>query len=94
LQLVGKQAALAILDHFQGQLSEEVAMLLEEHNIQSVLVPPSCTDRLQLLDISVNKAAKSFSRSEFQEWYADKLTQQLDSMSDEDEFENVDMSSL
>jgi hypothetical protein len=89
-----EQAALAIFDHFKGQLTEEVTMLLEEHNIQSVLVPPSCTDRLQPLDISVNKAAKSFLRSEFQKWYADKVTQQVDSMSDEDEFENVDMSSL
>ena len=51
------QAALAIFDHFKGQLTEKVVQLLEEHNIQSVLVPASCTDRLQPLNISVNKSA-------------------------------------
>lgn len=49
------QAALAIFDHFKGQLTEKVSKLLEDHNIQSVLVPPACTDRLQPLDISVNQ---------------------------------------
>ena len=51
---VGKdQAALAIFDHFKGQLTPKVTECLEKHNIQSVLVPPCCTDRLQPLDISV-----------------------------------------
>ena len=60
------QAALAIFDHFKGQLTDNVVQLLETFNIQSVLVPASCTDRLQPLDISVNKSAKSFLKSEFQ----------------------------
>ena len=60
------QAALAIFDHFKGQLTDIVVQLLETFNIQSVLVPASCTDRLQPLDISVNKSAKSFLKSEFQ----------------------------
>ena len=42
-----------------------------------VIVPPNCTDRLQPLDISVNKAAKEFLRSCFQEWYASKIAFQL-----------------
>lgn len=71
------QAAVAIFDHFKGQLTTNIMQLLEEHNIQSVLVPPSCTDRLQPLDISVNKSAKSFLKSEFQRWYAEEVAQQL-----------------
>ena len=67
--------------------------LLEKHNIQAVLVPACCTDRLQPLDISVNKAAKSFLRSEFQQWYSNEITQQLNSMTCEDEIEPVDLSS-
>ena len=63
---VGKdQAALAIFDHFKGQLTPKVTQCLEKNNIQSVLVPRCCTDRLQPLDISVNKAADSFLTSEF-----------------------------
>ena len=66
------QAALAIFDQFKGQLTENVTQLLEEHNIQSVVVPACCTDRLQPLDISVKRLAKAFLRSEFQKWYSDE----------------------
>ena len=51
--------------------------ILEENSIFYVIVPPNCTDRLQPLDISVNKAAKEFLRSRFQEWYASKIAFQL-----------------
>ena len=71
------QAALAIFDHFKGQLTEKVTQLLEKHNIQSTLVPPSCTDRLQPLDISVNKSAKSFLNTEFQKWYSSEISKQV-----------------
>lgn len=82
------QAALAIFDHFKGQLTPKVTECLESYNIQSVLVPPSCTDRLQPLDISVNKAAKTFLRAEFQAWYAGKLQQQFE----QEELDPVDLS--
>ena len=86
------QAALAIFDHFKGQLTENVVQLLEEHNIQSVLVPASCTDRLQPLDISVNKSAKSFLKSEFQKWYSEEIAHQLsNSDGDIDSLDPVDL---
>ena len=86
------QAALAIFDHFKGQLTENVVQLLEEHNIQSVLVPASCTDRLQPLDISVNKSAKSFLKSEFQKWYSEEIAHQLsNSDGDIDNLDPVDL---
>ena len=94
--IIGKdhdQAALAIFDHFSGQLTPKVMERLEYYNIHSVIVPACCTDRLQPLDISVNKAAKSFLQSEFQKWYADKITQQLDSGISVDDLEPVDTSS-
>ena len=77
LGLDENQAALTIYDHFKGQLTERVTKLLEKHNIQTVLVPKACTDRLQPLDISVNKSAKSFLKSEFQKWYSDEIAQLL-----------------
>ena len=83
------QAALAIFDHFKGQLTPNITEALEKHNIQSVLVPASCTDRLQPLDLSVNKAAKTFLNNEFQHWYADEISKQIDI---DDGFEPVDLS--
>ncbi len=66
---------------------------MEKHNIQSVLVPANCTDRLQPLDISVNKAAKSFLRSQFQTWYSDEVSRQYsDSEMTGDDFEPTDLS--
>ena len=91
LGLDKQQAALAIFDHFKGQLTESITQVLEKHNIQSVLVPACCTDRLQPLDISVNKSAKSFLRSEFQKWYANEIGLQLTTASNE-ELEPVDLS--
>ena len=41
------QAALALFDHFKGQLTGNVMAALEEHNIKSVLIPATRTDRLQ-----------------------------------------------
>ena len=50
--------ALVVFDNFTGQMVN-IMKLLEE-NVYVVNVPANCTDRLQPMDISVNKAAKSF----------------------------------
>ena len=52
--------------------------LLKDSNILYVTVPGNCTDRLQPLDLSVNKPAKDFLRSKFQEWYGAEICKQLD----------------
>ena len=85
------QAALAIFNHFKGQLTEKVTQCLEKHNIHSVLVSANCTDRLQLLDLTVNKPAKNFLRLQFQSWYADKVSKQY-SETMEDDVQPVDLS--
>ena len=51
--------------------------LLEDHHIRVVMVPANYTDRLQPLDISVNKSIKAFLRQEFQTWYSDHFCIQL-----------------
>ena len=51
--------------------------LLEAKHVFVAVVPANCTDRLQPLDIGVNKAAKEFLRSWFQEWYSEQICQQL-----------------
>jgi len=62
--------ALAIYDEFKGQLTPAIFSLLETNNIMVVKVPENCTDRLQAMDLSVNKALKEFLRKIFQIWYS------------------------
>lgn len=50
---------------------------IDAHNMYVVLIPANCTDRLQPLDISVNKPAKDFLRRQFQKWYSDKICRQF-----------------
>ena len=75
LDLNTNHPALAIFDHFKGQLTERVTSALEENNVHSVLIPAAYTRLLQPMDISVNKVVKSFLRRNFSEWYTDKLTE-------------------
>jgi len=57
--------ALVIMDNFTEVLTE----LLESHRIHTCLIPPSTIDRLQPMDISVNKPAKNFLKKQFEMWY-------------------------
>ena len=66
------------MDNFKGQVTPIMNELLEQHNIHSCLLPPNTMDRLQPMDLSVNKPAKAFLRGEFQKWYSDQIMQQLD----------------
>ena len=58
MKLSPTQPALVIFDVFHGQTVPEVLELLEENHIFVVFVPSNCTDKLQPLDLSVNKPAK------------------------------------
>ena len=46
-------------------------------SVYVVLITANCTDRLQPLDISVNKPAKDFLRKQFQQWYSSKVCRQF-----------------
>lgn len=65
------------MDCFTGQTTPSVLTKLEEHDIILVRIPAGTTDRLQLLDVSTNKAAKDFLRKTFQHWYAQVVEKQL-----------------
>ena len=73
LKLHPTHPALVIYDEFKGQLTPAVFTLLEENDILVVKVPPNCTDRLQPMDLSVNKAVKDFLRRKFQVWYSKEV---------------------
>ena len=70
--------AVVIMDNFKGQITEAITELLERHRIHTCLIPANATDRLQSMDISVNKPAKSFLKKKFEMWYSDQVTQQLE----------------
>lgn len=76
LGLPDSQPALVIFDEFKGQTTQTVLNLLKQNNIEYVFVPPNCTDRLQPLDVSINKPAKDFLRAKFQSWYAEQIVAQ------------------
>ena len=77
LKLSGNQPALLIFDNFKAQTTSSFLKLLDNYNLDVFLLPANCTDQLQPLDLSVNKAAKPFLRLQFQAWYAKELHSQL-----------------
>ena len=66
--------ALVIMDNFKGQ----VTSLLEDNDIHVCLLPPNTTDRLQPMDVSVNKPAKDILKRQFEEWYSEQIIKQLE----------------
>ena len=52
--------------------------LLDNNHINVIIIPANCTDRLQPLDLTVNKSVKDFLQKEFRKWYADQVCSQLD----------------
>ena len=73
LHLNKKHPALCIFDHFRGQMTTEFRNMLSKHNIVYVTVLANCTDKLQPLDVAVNKPIKDEIRSRFQSWYASEV---------------------
>ena len=70
-----------------------IVSMLEENNIQVCLIPPNTTDRLQPLEISVNKLAKHFLQQKFQKWYSDQIFDNASTMEDV-ELKPIDLSLL
>lgn len=84
--LISKQApAVVIIDNFKGQVTPAVTKILEENGIHMCLLPPNTTDKLQPLDVAVNKPVKDFLRLKFQEWYAEEIGKQLQDVDDVEE---------
>ena len=65
--------ALAIFDFFKGQTTLGTYLLLEQNNIYSISIPANCTDRLQPMDLSVNKSSKDQLKTQFMEWYSSRV---------------------
>ena len=69
---------LCIYDVFRGHKKDEVQTLMEENKLLTVYVPSNCTDLLQPLDLSVNKAVKEHLRHHFRSWYSEQVKEKLE----------------
>ena len=67
----------AIFDNFRGQTTTGILSHLKSCHIVLIQLPANCTDKLQPLDISVNKPMKDHLKRNFQQWYAQEVTKQL-----------------
>ena len=50
------------MNNFNGECIETLLKIIDDKNINAVIIPANCTYRLQPLDLSVNKAVKTFLR--------------------------------
>jgi hypothetical protein len=77
-------------------MGEDFLDFLSENNIKVVYVPARCTDRLQPLDVSVQKAIRNHLQQSFEDWYADEIVKQLNenkgSKSEDEVIQPVDLS--
>lgn len=65
------------MDNFMAHNAGDVLQPLKDNGVLVVLLPANTTDRLQPLDLSINKAAKDFLRDKFRHWYATQVSQGL-----------------
>jgi hypothetical protein len=77
LSLPSSQKALRIFDVFRAQMGKEFLQELKDNNICIVFVSLSCTDKLQPMDLSVQKVVKDKMKQRFQMWYSKSLCKQL-----------------
>ena len=78
LKLDPMSPAAAIFDYFRGQTTNDILSHLRSHGIVPIQLPANCTEKLQPLDISVNKPMKDHLKSKFQLWYAQEVRKQLE----------------
>lgn len=72
-----RQHALCLFDVYKAHQGEALRNLLKKHNVHVVYIPPSCTDKLQPLDLSVNSVFKQHMKSSFEDFYASAVSKQL-----------------
>ena len=60
-----EQHVLITMDTFKGEDNDTLKKLYAENNCDVVVAPHSLTDKFQPLDLSVNKAVKSFIQNKY-----------------------------
>ena len=65
------------MDTFKGQDNDTLKRLCAENNCDVVIIPHNLTNKFQPLDLSVNKATKSFIQNKHNDWFANQVFTQL-----------------
>lgn len=89
LDLPLKQKSLCIFDVFRAQISDEIMDFLKEKFIIPVMVPANCTDKLQPMDLSIQKPAKDSMKKLFQEWYTTLILNQYSDSATPSNYTNI-----
>ena len=72
-----EQYSLIVMDFFKGQHNDTLKELCSQNNCEVVIVPHNLTHKFQPLDISVNKAAKTFIQNLYNESFSNQVAIQL-----------------
>ncbi|XP_067682563.1 uncharacterized protein [Haliotis asinina] len=67
------QEALYIFDVYRAHRRDSLHELLQERNICFLYVPATCTDKLQPLDLALNKNFKDKIKQCFHKWYSSEV---------------------
>ena len=89
---IGDNKRALVIDNFKGLVTDEMNSLLDANDIDVCLLPPNCTNRLQTIDISVNKPAKAlaFLKRKFELWYSEQVAVELEGH-DVDELKSLEI---
>ena len=71
------QKAIALFDVYKAHQSENLLSHLKKHDIVPLFVPAACTDKLQPLDLSLNREYKEELKAHFHDWYSSEVMQLL-----------------
>ena len=77
------------MDTFKGQDNDRLIELCSENYCEVVIVPHNLTNKFQPLDISVNKAAKTFIEKMCNEWCSNEVATKRQSHWSKDHFKIV-----
>ena len=77
------QKALLILDVFAAHRVATVMRKVEDAGFVLLYVPAACTDKLQPLDLLINKPFKEALKGAFHKWYSNEVVSQMSAMEDE-----------
>lgn len=91
LGLPDSQKALCIFDVFRAQMGKDFINDLKKKVICIVFMLPSCTDRLQPMDLTVQKIVKDKLKERFQKWYANQISKQLENGNTDQSLTPVDL---